>query len=96
MLRGTSGFVPWSQIPPMLGVVVVAGGMLALTAVQSGHGILDAIRHELIASYDTQNATLGEGQRPVAAKMVKQLSQRCLGRGGSCSRPAGGTHQQFK
>jgi len=47
MLRGTSGFVPWSQIPPMLGVVAIAGGMLACTAAQSGHDVLDAIRHGL-------------------------------------------------
>ena len=47
LARGTSGFVPWSQIPPMLGVVAIAGGILAYTAMQSGHGILDAIRHGL-------------------------------------------------
>ncbi len=47
MLRGTSGFVPWSQIPPMLGVVAIAGGLLAWTALQSGHDLPDAIRHGL-------------------------------------------------
>src|SRR3546814_11921579 len=47
LLRGTSGFVPWTQIPPMLGVVAVGGGILALTAVQSGLGCPEVVRHGL-------------------------------------------------
>src|SRR3546814_5525184 len=47
LLRGTSGFVPWSQIPVMLAVVAGGGGLLALAALQAGHGIVDAIRHGL-------------------------------------------------
>jgi trk system potassium uptake protein len=66
VLRGTSGFVPWSQIPPMLGVVAIGGGLLALTAYQSGHDPVDAVRHGVFsvasiitttgfASYDWQS-----------------------------------------
>src|SRR3546814_1965400 len=47
--RGTSGFVPWTQIPPMPGVVAVGGGILALTAVQSGLDWPEAVRHGLFS-----------------------------------------------
>lgn len=64
-LRGTSGFVPWSQIPPMLGVVLVCGLLLAWSAVLNGHEPLEAVRHGIFsvtsiitttgyASYDWQ------------------------------------------
>src|SRR3546814_2813779 len=47
LLRGPSGFVPWRQIPVMLAVVAGGGGLLALAALQAGHGIVDAIRPRL-------------------------------------------------
>jgi trk system potassium uptake protein TrkH len=64
-VRGTSGFVPWSQIPPLLGVVAVGGGLLAIAAVAAGHGVGEAVRHGIFsvasiitttgyASYDWQ------------------------------------------
>ena len=31
-----------------------------------------------------------------SAEMIKQLSQRCLGKNGDCSRARGGTHQQCR
>ncbi|MEQ8396305.1 TrkH family potassium uptake protein [Thalassobaculum sp.] len=79
VLRGTSGFVPWSQIPPMLGVVAVGGGLLAYSAIDSGHDVLEAIRHGVFtvtsiitttgyASYDWQ--TWG----PIAAALALVLS----------------------
>src|SRR3546814_20103083 len=36
LLRGTPGFVPWTHIPPMLGVVDVGAGLLEPLAAQSG------------------------------------------------------------
>jgi len=79
LLRGTSGFVPWSQIPPMLGVVAVGGALLAMTATQNGHGIVESIRHGLFtvtsiitttgyASYDWQL------WGPLAAAMALMLT----------------------
>jgi len=66
VVRGTWGFVPWSQIPPMLGVVVVGGLLLAWSAVLAGHEVGDAVRHGIFsvtsiitttgyASYDWQS-----------------------------------------
>jgi trk system potassium uptake protein TrkH len=79
LVRGTSGFVPWSQIPPMLGVVLVGGLILAGTAVGSGHDPLEALRHGVFtvasvitttgyASHDWQN------WGPLAASTVLMLT----------------------
>jgi len=79
LVRGTSGFVPWSQIPPMLGVVVIGGLILAYTAIQNGHAPIDAIRHGIftVASVITTTGYASDDWQnwgPLAASTVLMLT----------------------
>jgi len=79
VVRGTSGFVPWSQIPPMLGVVVIGGLILAFTAMQAGLGLHDSIRHGIftVASVITTTGYVSydwELWGPLAASTVLMLT----------------------
>jgi len=88
-LRGTSGFVPWSQIPLMLGVVAVGGAALAGSAVATGMAPSDAVRHGIftVASIVTTTGFISHDWQlwgPLAASLALMLTF-CGGCTGSTS-----------